>query len=140
MCDRKIWVGAALLLFSISVNVSIVAGQDTGCPCGPPLAPAWVRNALFPQELLGVDIRPSCYWHDDCYATPGTNRLQCDKQFRAMLANHCATSPNPRRCMHLAHGVYFVERTFGWRAFRIRQGKVNPILPITHGKITNSCP
>ncbi len=122
-------------ILSIAVLSIVCAGNcaaQTDCPCGPPLMPDWMRRTFMPQEIGDINIRPSCQSHDDCYASPGSNRKCCDQAFLTMMLEQCECSEHPRRCKMAARGIYFAERTMGWRAHRIRQGKLKPILPITH--------
>lgn len=68
---------------------------SNGCTCSP-------------DEVDGVDLRPSCHWHDFRYSIPGTedDRRQADKDFRWNLMQ-CGAS---RRLA----GVYYRRvRWFG---------------------------
>jgi hypothetical protein len=77
-------------------------------PCGP-----WLANRIIPQGGYGVDFRPACQRHDDCYLTPGASRRECDRQFLNDMRAICANSNNPRGCNRRATVYYRFVRLFG---------------------------
>lgn len=66
---------------------------------------------------------PSCNGHDRCYATPGSNRLACDLQFRRRMGQSCDQLPWPYRgACHVSKEFYFLGSRLGaGRAFRVSQ-------------------
>jgi hypothetical protein len=85
---------------------------QTSCPAWRPCGP-WFANRIIPQGGYGVDFRPACQRHDDCYLTPGASRKACDLRFLADLRAICAASGNPRGCNRRARVYYVMVRLFG---------------------------
>ncbi len=81
-------------------------------PCGPS-GSVFGANRVVPQGIDGVDFRPACQRHDDCYQTPGVPRKECDRQFLADLRALCAASGNTRGCNRRAKVYYVFVRLFG---------------------------
>jgi hypothetical protein len=44
---------------------------------------------FVPNQPVGVDFRPVCDNHDECYGTLGESREQCDNRFRSALRAKC---------------------------------------------------
>jgi hypothetical protein len=80
-------------------------------PCGP--GETFGGNRSVPQGAFGVDARPACQRHDDCYDNPCTNRKDCDRAFRDELMSLCPYSTHPRLCKHAARMAYLGVRIFG---------------------------
>jgi hypothetical protein len=86
----------------------------TGCtdqvlrPCGP----GYLGNILIPQGFIGVDFRPACRRHDNCY---GSNcpRKACDDRFLNDMLGACECSPLPGLCKLKAYQWYWQVRLFG---------------------------
>jgi len=80
-------------------------------PCGP--GETWCGNRFIPQTGLGIDARPVCQKHDDCYDTAGVRRKDCDVAFLNELKCLCESSDHPRACKRRARLAYLGVRLFG---------------------------
>ena len=94
---------------------------QSGCrPCGPESIKGPMRY-LIPQGSSGADFRVACKAHDECYTKPGSDRSECDIQFRDAMLKQCEHSRNPRRCRRVAMMMYLSVRKYGEKPFRESQ-------------------
>ncbi|MDB5306104.1 MAG: hypothetical protein JWO38_306 [Gemmataceae bacterium] len=120
MSSARSAVLVALIVCSCATTAS--AGNDTrragtartGCPAWRPCGPGetWGGNRFIPQGGYGVDFRPACQRHDDCYDTPGARRKDCDRQLLKDMNRICESSSNPRGCNRRARMFYISVRLF----------------------------
>jgi hypothetical protein len=80
-------------------------------PCGP--GNTFGGNRFIPQGAFGVDARPACQRHDNCYEDPNTGRKVCDLNFYNELRCACAQSTHPWLCKRAAKLAYYGVRLFG---------------------------
>jgi hypothetical protein len=80
-------------------------------PCGP--GDTYGGNRLIPQGAFGVDARPACEKHDECYRDATTDRKTCDEAFLNDLRCACENSIHPRLCKRAAKLAYFAVRVGG---------------------------
>lgn len=87
----------------------------TGCISNPgyrPCGPGYLNNLMVPQSFTGVDFRPSCQKHDNCYAS-GCDRKACDERFLNDMLGACQCSHAPCLCRLRAWQWYAQVRLFG---------------------------
>ena len=84
-------------------------------PCGP--GETYGGNKRIPQGGHGVDFRPACQRHDDCYDTPGARRKDCDRQFLNDMLALCDEAGNPRGSRCRAMTFYVAVRLFAGSSF-----------------------
>jgi hypothetical protein len=91
------------------------SSQPTSCPWWRPCGPGetFGGNKRVPQGAFGVDARPACQRHDECYEDPTTGRKTCDKNFHNDLRCMCENSTHPFLCKRLAKVAYLSVRLFG---------------------------
>ena len=94
--------------------------QSSSRPCGPDSIKGPLR-LLIPQGAAGADFRSACRNHDACYDQLGSNRHQCDLQFRADMLCACESARNPRRCKRKANTMYKLVAKHGGEAFSSAQ-------------------
>lgn len=80
-------------------------------PCGP--GETFGGNRFIPQGAYGVDARPFCEKHDQCYRDAVTGRKACDEAFLKDLRCACENSTHPRLCKRFAKLAYFGVRIGG---------------------------
>lgn len=107
---------AVVVVFALSF--AGCASQSAWRPCGP----GYLNNIFIRQHFAGVDQRPACQAHDECYATSGRSRLECDQQFYNNMLDRCACSNYPCLCRMGALRWYMQVRVHGvlgyWKAQR----------------------
>ena len=102
----------ALLLASLTGCMS----QQQLRPCGP----GFLGNILIPQGFVGVDFRPACRRHDNCYMTDSP-RKACDQRFLNDMLGACNCSPLPCLCRLRAYQWYWQVRLFGGPGYQESQ-------------------
>jgi RHS repeat-associated protein len=90
-----------------------------------------ILNWLIPDHFYGVNFRPACRLHDECYGHWGTVRRTCDQRFYLRLVVACwegtlAENPYFAACSDTAHWMYRGVRRFGNYSFRPAQRRSCP--------------
>jgi hypothetical protein len=111
----------SLLALALTCGLSVPAtagGRSRGptdCPWWRPCGPGntYGGNRLIPQGAFGVDARPACEKHDQCYRDATGQRKDCDKAFLNDLQCACQNSTHPRLCKKMAKMAYLGVRVGG---------------------------
>jgi hypothetical protein len=80
-------------------------------PCGP--GNTYGGNQRVPQGAFGVDARPACEKHDQCYREANGRRKDCDRAFLKDLRCECEHSTHPWLCRRVAKLAYIGVRVMG---------------------------
>ena len=84
-------------------------------PCGS--GNTFGGNRFVPQGWFGVDVRPSCAKHDQCYRDATGRRIDCDRAMWGDFRTACQDSPHPWLCHRMATAGYLSVRLFGRSSF-----------------------
>ena len=119
MLARLVLVGVALAAVSGPASADTnrpLRGPFQWRPCGP--GDTNTGNKCAPQTYRGVDMRPACQAHDNCYANKSGSQKQCDQRFLADLKARCDQGGNPGGCYRRARILYLLVRIGGADAYK----------------------
>ena len=112
---RSLLVGLALALMTSSASAQPFRGPLQWRPCGP--GDTATGNQCAPQTYRGVDLRPACQAHDNCYGSKSGTQKECDLRFRDDLRALCDAGGNPCGCYRRAQILYLAVRIGGKSAY-----------------------
>jgi len=95
--------------------------KEETCGSDRPCGTAGFLSKITPQGWRGAEFKSTCRKHDKCYGTAGTERADCDAEFKEGLVASCACSRRPRQCERVARIMSRVVSKHGEKAFNNAQ-------------------
>jgi len=132
--------------------------DSTGLYCGSGSTDKIVPD--YPSIVGMYNFVPACIWHDNCYATCGMKKSDCDKGFRTRMIDECKKYPKKRadvtdysnlmdfraECETVASIYYYAVKYAGGQPYEKAQLKsgcckyINPITPGESGVSSDTYP
>ena len=112
----------AVTILFILAFVNLADAQTQRRPCGPDSLKGPAR-LLIPQGGGGADFRPTCEAHDNCYGTLGSDRDQCDLNWKSDMLSACQSANRKCACRRRAKFMHRVVSKHGQGAFDTAQSK-----------------
>jgi RHS repeat-associated protein len=120
-------------LYSLAANSPLAHVDGLGLSCGantPWYVPG--SDAQVPDDPIGFDFSGACARHDACYATCGTGKHECDRQFLSDMRYACRRSGalSPALCYLVAYTYYQAVNWGGGAAYREAQRQACPCMVV----------